>query len=112
MVTWEQRDLGYGRKRGKWGIGQFVRLTAPWLEGQAEMAMGDAVPADEGEERVCPADAPATETAAASATADAEDSANDPSTQAGTAPLDGVGVSGPRGWTERNELDRNNKGGR
>ncbi len=56
-------------------------LTAPGSEGQAEMAMGDAVPADEGEEESAPADAPATETAAASATADAEDSANGPTKQ-------------------------------
>ena len=66
-------------------------LTAPSSEGQAEMAMGDAVPADEGEEESAPADAPAVETAAASVTAGAKDSANDPTTQAGTAPLDGVG---------------------
>ena len=56
-------------------------LTSPGSEGQAEMAMGDAVPADEGEEESAPADAPATKTAAASATADAEDSANGPTKQ-------------------------------
>ena len=68
-------------------------LTSPGSEGQAEMAMGDEVPADEGEEEEesAPADAPATEAAAASATTDVKDSANDPTTQAGTAPIDGVG---------------------
>ena len=62
-------------------------LTAPGSEGQAEMAMGDAVPADE--EESASAEGPATSTAAA-ATADAKDSANDPTTQAGTAPRDGA----------------------
>ena len=56
-------------------------LTATGSEGQAEMAMGDAAPADDGEEESAPADAPATKTAAASATADAEDSANGPTKQ-------------------------------
>jgi hypothetical protein len=67
-------------------------LTATGSEGQAEMAMGDAAPADDGEEESAPADAPATETASetASETADAKDSANDPTTQAGTAPRDGA----------------------
>ena len=64
-------------------------LTAPGSEGQAEMAMGEAVPANEGEEESAPAEGPATSTAAA-ATADAKDSANDPTTQAGTAPRDGA----------------------
>ena len=67
-------------------------LTAPGSEGQAAMAMGDAVRADAGDEESAPADAPATETASetASETADAKDSANDPTTQAGTAPRDGA----------------------
>ena len=65
-------------------------LTAPGSEGQAEMAMGEEVPADEGEEESASAEGPATSKAAA-ATADARDSANDPTTPAGTAPLDGAG---------------------
>ena len=51
-------------------------LTAPGSEGQAAMAVGDAVPADEGEEESTPADAPATEGVAAPETAFAKDSLN------------------------------------
>ena len=60
-------------------------LTAPGSEGQAEMAVGDAVPADEGEEVSAPADAPATEGAAAPETTFAKDSANGPTKQEGSA---------------------------
>ena len=66
-------------------------VTAPEIAGsagQAEMASDDAVPADEEESGS--AERPATLTAAP-ATADAKDSANDPTTPAGTAPLDGAG---------------------
>ena len=60
-------------------------LTAPGSEGQAAMAVGDAVPADEGEEESTPADAPATEGAAAPETTFAKDSANGPTKQEGSA---------------------------
>ena len=66
-------------------------VTAPEVAGsagQAEMASDDAGPADE--EESASAEGPATSTAAP-ATADAKDSANDPATPAGTAPLDGAG---------------------
>ena len=67
-------------------------MTAPEMAGsagQAEMAAeDDAVPA--GEDVSATAEAPTTSTAAP-ATVDAKDSENDPTTQAGTAPLDGAG---------------------
>ena len=60
-------------------------LTATGSEGQAEMAMGDAAPADDGEEESAPADAPSSAAAAASATADAKESGNGPTKQEGSA---------------------------
>ena len=66
-------------------------VTAPEIAGsvgQADMAVDDAVPADE--EVSASAEGTTTSTAAP-ATVDAKDSENDPTTQAGTAPLDGAG---------------------
>ena len=60
-------------------------LTATGSEGQAEMAVGDAAPADEGEEVSIPAHVPASEAAAASETTDAEESGNGLTKQEGRA---------------------------
>ena len=59
-------------------------LTATGSEGQAEMAVGDAAPADEGEEESAPAHAPSSAAASASATADAKESGNGLTKQAGS----------------------------